>query len=343
MLKCWGFSERFQRLIFSCLSSVTYSVLINRSCVGEVEPARGLRQGDPLAPYLFILCTDILSRLLEANPNVQGIKVGQNSLAISHFLYADDLLLARRENIRSARAIWECLDLFFRWSRQQVNRKKSSILFSARMSREGNRQIYDMWGLRGMKESSIYLGNALVLGKNHRKEFGKLNDRVQNRLEEWQSKLLSKADKATLIKAIVQAIPVYTMSTFKIPKGICDDLDTLVIRFWWGTKHGSNRFLALKSLRDIFWSKESGGLGFQKIQEYQYGAFIQVRMDANQRRKQTLGGCSEKEIFARGLFFSCDCKKGDSSIWNGILSTREIIMRGVCYKIGNGWGYKLKK
>lgn len=83
--------------------------------MGEVEPARGLRQGDHLSSYLFILCTNIMSRLLEANPVVQGIKVGRNTPAISHPLYVDDLLMAGRKNMRSAKAFWECFDKFYYW------------------------------------------------------------------------------------------------------------------------------------------------------------------------------------------------------------------------------------
>lgn len=103
-----------------------------------------------------------------------------------------------------------------------------------------------------MKDNYIYLENALILGKNHEKEFHKLKERVQIHLEGWQSKLLSKVGKATLIKSVVQALHVYTMVTFKIPKIICEDLDSLVRRFWWGTKKCSNRYLALKSWKSIF-------------------------------------------------------------------------------------------
>lgn len=124
------------------------------------------------------------------------------------------------------------------------------------MSIEVKRQISNHWGLRVMKESSFYLVNALILGKNCRREFNKLKDCVQSHLEGWQSKLLSKASKATLIKYVVQAIPMYTMSTFKIPKRIYNNLDAIVRHFWWGTKQGSNRFLALKSWNSICSSKD---------------------------------------------------------------------------------------
>lgn len=147
LLKCWGFSEKFRRLIFNCLSSVIFKLLLNGSCVGEVEPARGLPQGDPLSSYLFILCTDILSRLLDNNPDIKGIKVSRSAPTISHLLYADGLLLTGMANQKSARAIWDCLDTFCRWSGQQVNRAKSSVLFSDGMRREERRMIQKMWQL----------------------------------------------------------------------------------------------------------------------------------------------------------------------------------------------------
>lgn len=70
---------------------------------------------------------------------------------------------------------------------------------------------------------------------------------MQARVEGWKSRLLSRAKKVKLIKAVAQAIPVYSMSTFKLLLEICKDLDALVCEFWWGTKLNSNRFLALKS------------------------------------------------------------------------------------------------
>lgn len=158
------------------MSSITYKLLINDSSGGEVEPERGLRQGNPLSSYLFILCTDILSKLPTANSDVQGIKVSRNAPAISHLLYADDLLLAGRVNVKSARAIWKCLTTFCSWSGQHVNREKSSILFSEGTSREDRRKIFAMWGLRGMKKGSVYLGNGLVMGKNRQKELCNLKN-----------------------------------------------------------------------------------------------------------------------------------------------------------------------
>lgn len=102
------------------------------------------------------------------------------------------------------------------------------------------------FGLREMNEGSIYLRNTLVFGKQKSKEFMRLKDRARMRLEGWKSQLLSKAGKATLIRSVIQAILVYTMSNFKVPKGMCKEMNASVRKFWWGGRKDNNRLFALK-------------------------------------------------------------------------------------------------
>lgn len=209
---------------------------------------------------------------------------------------------------------YECFEKLCSWSGQKINRDKSSVLFLDGLSREGKRQISKLWGLHRMKKNSIYLGYTLFLGRNTRKEFSKLKKRIQSRLDGWQSKLLSKAGKETLIKAVVQAISVYTMLTFKISKGICDNLDAMVRHFWWGTKNGSNRFLALKSWKEVCQSKDSGRLGFKRFKDINSTLLSKLgwlvakgdnRLWVEVLRRKNLQGTS---------FFACEWKKGDLSV-----------------------------
>lgn len=80
-------------------------------------------------------------------------------------------------------------------------------------------------------EEGIYLGNSLILGRNKMKEFRILKEMIQRRLEWWKRKTLYKARKAVLIKSVLQAIPAYTMSIFKVPLGICNSLDNILKKF----------------------------------------------------------------------------------------------------------------
>lgn len=103
-------------------------MLINGNMAGEFNPTRGLRQGDPLSPYLFILCMDILSRLLETKKEVKDLKLSRGAIAIHHLMYVDDLILVGRASLENASAMWGCLEQFCNCSGQCVNKEKSNIL-----------------------------------------------------------------------------------------------------------------------------------------------------------------------------------------------------------------------
>lgn len=82
--------------MFLCISSVSYSVLLNQDRVGPIQPGRGLRQGDPLSPYLFILVAEGLTALIhraEAVGDIHGVQVCRRALILTHLLFADDCFL----------------------------------------------------------------------------------------------------------------------------------------------------------------------------------------------------------------------------------------------------------
>ena len=85
-----GLEERMVKIIMSCIQSVSYSVLLNGPLVGNIKPSRGLRQGDPLSPYLFLLCARGLQCLLQkakVNGSIKGVAICRNGPRISHLFY----------------------------------------------------------------------------------------------------------------------------------------------------------------------------------------------------------------------------------------------------------------
>jgi hypothetical protein len=96
MLSTMGFPETLIKTIMNCITSVSYQILINGQPSKCFSPERGLRQGDPLSPYLFILCANVLSGLLKKESqqsNIHGIQIARNAPKITHLLFADDSLL----------------------------------------------------------------------------------------------------------------------------------------------------------------------------------------------------------------------------------------------------------
>jgi hypothetical protein len=112
-----GFHPIWINWIRICISSPSFSILINGSPFGHFSPKKGLYQGDPLSPFLFILGMEVLSRLLlrqESQDLQKGIKIACNCSPISHLLFADDLILFAKATSSVAVTLNSCLDLYCR-------------------------------------------------------------------------------------------------------------------------------------------------------------------------------------------------------------------------------------
>lgn len=90
-----GFCHKWVSWVLLCVKTVEYNVVVDNELVGPIFPGRGLRQGDPLSPYLFILCSEGLSALLDSESSYgrpHGIRVSRGALAITHLMFADDYI-----------------------------------------------------------------------------------------------------------------------------------------------------------------------------------------------------------------------------------------------------------
>lgn len=173
-LRSFGFSPAWIHLINQCISMVSYSLLLNGSPFGHFSPSRGLRQGDPLSPFLFILTSEALSRLLFKVGNLallHSIQASCRSPAITHLSFADDLLVFCRANIREAREVDSFLKMYCCWSGQLVNKHKSFIYFSPNTLPEVKSAVSNALMLHTMKKDSHYLGLPLFWGRDKTKYF----------------------------------------------------------------------------------------------------------------------------------------------------------------------------
>ena len=129
-----GFHHRWVQLIMKCVSSVSYKIKVNDSYTHRIIPQRGLRQGDPLSPYLFILSAEGFSALLqkaECQGKLEGIKICQEAPRVNHLFFADDSLILMRARPSDAQELAHILKIYERVSGQVINKDKSSIMFSS--------------------------------------------------------------------------------------------------------------------------------------------------------------------------------------------------------------------
>ncbi|KAL5555480.1 hypothetical protein UlMin_037716 [Ulmus minor] len=232
-----GFSEVWTNKIMACISSVSYSFQFNGQRVGHLIPSRGLRQGDPLSPYLFLLCGEGLSSLLysfEQAGYLQGLRCGRRGPTISHLFFADDSLLFFEATTSACSALKEALCSYEAASGQAVNLSKSAVCFGPNLPEEDAVDLSACLGVPRVRCHEKYLGLPCYTGKNKQGIFSSIKDRVWNKLCGWKSKLLSAGGREILAKSIIQAIPAYSMNLFKIPSTLIKELHRLCAQFWWG-------------------------------------------------------------------------------------------------------------
>ena len=138
------------------------------------RPSRGLRQGDPLSPYLFILGQEVLSRLIEHElklRNVAGIKTSISGPTISHVMYADDVVLFSKAFSKDAESLVKSLEKYCRWSGQSINRNKSGVYFSKHTHSHAWRSIKSILQVKSLKKEAIYLGAPMFLSRALSKDF----------------------------------------------------------------------------------------------------------------------------------------------------------------------------
>ena len=220
MLKL-GFREVWVNFIMECVSTVEYRIRFNAEESESFKPTRGLRQGDPLSPYLFLLCTEGLTALLthaEENGNISGVKVCRDAPSVTNLLFADDSLILMKANLQSAETLKSVLDSYCAASGQMVSVDKSSIFFSPNTGVDTREQMCTILNIMTEALNDKYLGLPANVGLDKTDCFQYLIDRIVQRISGWKEKLLSAGGKEILLKAVVQAIPTYAMSVFKIAK-----------------------------------------------------------------------------------------------------------------------------
>ena len=232
-----GFPVEWINRVMSCVTTPSFSILINGKPFGMIHPSRGIRQGDPLSPYLFLLCAEGFTALLnkaESEGRIKGISICRGAPKVTNLMFADDSLLFCQASRDEGETIAEILQTYERASGQSINLEKSSVYFSSNTSEGQKGQILEALGVQEVDRFESYLSLPSLIGRAKYSTFSYLKDKIWKKLQGWKGMLLSRAGKEILIKAVAQSIPTYTMSVFQIPLKLCDELDALCAKFWWG-------------------------------------------------------------------------------------------------------------
>ncbi|KAJ0431881.1 putative RNA-directed DNA polymerase [Helianthus annuus] len=267
ILKKFGFHHKMIIWIMTCVTSVSYSLSINGELHGYFEGKRGLRQGDPMSPYLFTLVMEVLTLILQQVATNTSFKFhGKCSKQkIINILFADDLFLFSHGDSVSVKHLKLALDKFTQISGLVPSMPKSTVYFSNVTSAMKNQIL----NLLPFQEGSLpvrYLGVPLISTRLAARDCKILIERTQRRIDNWVTKSLSFAGRLQLINSVLAAMYSYWASVFLLPIGIVKDLEKRLRRFLWnGGNQGPVR--AKVAWKEVCTPKDEGGLGIRSIMD----------------------------------------------------------------------------
>ena len=169
-------------LIISCVSSVSTSILLNGAPLEPILLSRGIRQGDPLSLYLFILYIDFLSQLIEekcSNKLWNQVKASQSGPVFSHLMFDDDLVLFARANHLNCSTIREVLDDFCDILGQTISETKSRVYFSPNMDGDTRESLSGILGFASTPGLGRYLGIPIKQPGSSTQDLNFILDRVK--------------------------------------------------------------------------------------------------------------------------------------------------------------------
>uniref|UniRef100_A0A803P3V6 Reverse transcriptase n=1 Tax=Cannabis sativa TaxID=3483 RepID=A0A803P3V6_CANSA len=338
MMRSLGYDDRWIAKVMSCVKSVTFSVLLNGEARGHIIPERGLRQGDPLSPFLFLICSEGLSCLINeasrAN-KIHGLRFGQLEKRLTHLLFADDCLIFMDATVEEGRAFTEVLQKYSDLSGQCINFSKFNLCVGRKISQAEGQRLASSIGVTFTENHSKYLDLPAFVGRNKREAFGLVRNKVWDKLQGWKMGLFSQGSREVLIKSIIQEIPVYVMSCFRLSKGIIHEIQTLIAQFWWGST---------KAKHQIHWGdweklckdKWTGGMGFKDLEDFNQALLAKQGWKLVTNPNSLFAQVMKALYFPNTEFF--EARKGTlcSNVWQGILWGRELLLKGTRWRVNDG-------
>ena len=180
-----------------------------------------------------------------------------------------------------------------------------------------------------------YLGMPSDVGKSKTGTFKYHKDRVWKKVHGWLEKLLSVGGKEVLIKSVVQAIPVYSMSCFKLPRGLCEHINSIIRKFWWRSKNGVRK-VAWVSWDVMSRPRFMGGLGFRDLELFNLALLARQAWRVLQDPNTLSARILKSVYFPQSSILDASLGSHPSQIWRSMLEGRDVLAQGLIRRIGNG-------
>ena len=176
-----GFQNSWVALIMECITTVSYSILVNGEPQRMIVPTKGLRQGDPLSPYLFLFYAEGLNAIFRKaadDGHIHGFSICRRGLKLTHLFFVDDCLLFCRSTLVKCDKIKELLAAYEVASGQMVNKDKATLFFSRNTNDATQEAIKVSLGLLAIQHYEKYLGLPSFIGREKKACSAQIKERI---------------------------------------------------------------------------------------------------------------------------------------------------------------------
>ncbi|GMJ04337.1 hypothetical protein HRI_004102900 [Hibiscus trionum] len=254
---------------------------------------------------------------------------------LTHLLFADDSIIFGEATTRGAHNLQLALNTYANCSGQLINYDKSSVFFSSNVIEENRREVCRLLQVSVQDCPDRYLGLPSVVGRNKKASLTFIKDKCSSSMNSWSTRSLSMGGKEVYIKSVLQAIPLYSMSCFLLPKSLCSELQTLFVKFWWQN---------VKTKKGIYWCswqalcqpKDQGGMGFRDLGKFNIAMLAKQGWRILTNPESLVTRVLKARYFPNFGFLNANLGSRPSYIWRSIWCLRKALEMGLYWKVGNG-------
>jgi len=318
-----GIPQTMTSWIKQCISTAHYSISLNGELHGFFKASRGIRQGDPLSPYLFVLAMEGLAGILRHTTQQQGFKYHwrckQNS--ITHLCFADDLMLFCHADTSSVAILKDSLNEFSSISGLKINLAKSSIYLTG-IGDQLHSAIREQVGFQQSALPVRYLGVPLITTRLTHADCLPLVERIITRIKLWTSSSLTYAGRLQLIQSVLFSIQVYWSTMFILPCSTIRKLESILAGFLWkGTSLNSRG--AKVAWHSLCFPKKEGGLGIKRLKVWNKAAVMKQIWNILGSKSSVWAAWVHSVLLRGRSFWEINIPSNPSWSWRKILQSRD--------------------
>jgi hypothetical protein len=327
-LHCFGFPGKFLMWIKECITSHRFTICLNGTPVGYFEGKKGLRQGDPLSPYLFVLAMEVFARIM-VGLTVEGLGFKFHhkclKLRLTHLCFADDLLIFTEASLRSVHTIKATLSKFENLFGLKANSSKSSFFYSG-VSDRLKQLLLDDLKMNVRILLVRYLGVPFISTRLTAVNCGVMLEKVIVHIDSWLSRNLSYAGRLQLLTSVIYSLQVYWTCIFILPKSVIKAIEQKFNRFLWNGN--SVGFAKVKvSWKDVCYPKREGGLGLKDLEVWNQTSMRRHVWSIFARSGSIWVAWVRGNLLKRKSFWSVGIPQSCSWSWRKILKLRDVAKR----------------